>query len=337
MADIIKMRDPESVQDMRKLLAQLGDRLIEVQSEIGMAARGMDWNGSGKDAFVQDVETWAGTMRSLSTRCGVSSYAVLKEVEEWEITSSDFVEGYTPFIKADGDRSGADASDIQQGDHGDCFLMSSMGGIVLNHPEVIEDMIEDLGNGTYRVRFYDKVCDNLGLGPCHYEEHYVIVDGIFPKDLADPKDQVGGTYESWTLIIEKGYRQLLKERGMPIDFGLPLPAIALSAMTGKDCSNILSPSVTIQDLYTAYQRGDAITASSDWFGGPDEYFGPRSPTDERPIIPREHIFFVTNVDPVNNTVTVQNSWGASHQPQFVTMSFQEYQSCFWLTTTNPVV
>ena len=57
MADIIKMRDPESVQDMRKLLAQLGDRLIEVQSEIGMAARGMDWNGSGKDAFVQDVET----------------------------------------------------------------------------------------------------------------------------------------------------------------------------------------------------------------------------------------------------------------------------------------
>jgi hypothetical protein len=335
MSDILHM-ESEHVQEVSWRLYRLADAVSGARDEICAKAGGMDWTESQKGPFLQDLQAWAGKMSSLSEKIRDEGSGVEKEVEEMERAASHFNEGYTPFIRGDGDPYAVDASDIHQGDYGDCFLMSSMGAIALNHPELLEGMIEDLGDGRYRVRFYDRVCDNFGLGPCHYVAHYVIVDGTFPKELADPTDRVGGTQESWTLIIEKAYRQLQKENGMPIEGGLPLPSIALSAITGRDSQNIPSALMSIQDLYKDFKRGDAITAGSDWFGGLSKYFGPQSPTDPNPMIPREHIFFVTNVDPVNNTVTVQNPWGADHQPQFVTMTFQEYQSCFWLTTTNPV-
>jgi hypothetical protein len=332
MAYIIKMEYTESVRTIGHRLGQLGDNLIQAQAEIYSEARGMDWDGSVKDNFVQDVETWAGKMRALSTRCGEKSYAVLKEEEEWEAAANAFVKGYTPFIKAAGDSSAADKSDIIQGDIGDCFLMSSMGAIALQHPELIEKMIHDNGDGTYTVTFYDAHCQTP-LGPCTYTPHYVTVDGNYPDELANPEDTVGGTQESWTMILEKAYLKWQKENGSNPFLDLQSPSVALSAMTGKDCNNYYNPQISMADLYKSFQRGDAITAGSRWSIDPThpDFFGPPD------NMPEGHVFFVTAVDPVNNTVTVQNPWGPGHDPYILTMSFEDYQKNFWLTTTNPVV
>jgi Calpain family cysteine protease len=335
----ITLRDPESVLEVGRMLDRLADKILDVQTEISRAADEMDWTGSAKDYFRQDVEIWAGKMYALSQKCTEKGSAVTREEEEWETAAAKFgwgAEGYTPFLIGDKDGSAADKTDIHQGGYNDCFLMSSLGSIALNHPEVLEDMIEVLPDGRYKVRFYDKFC-LTPFGPCTYVAHYVIVDMDFSSKAAWPMDKSGGSQEAWTMIIEKAYSQWQRERtllGDPTSL-LPSPAVALSAITGKDCVNYITPTMSMDDLYQKFQRGDAITAGSDWKQNPNRppaYFEATSP--DQPILTEGHVYFITNVDPVNNTVTLQNPWGPQCPP--ITMPFEDYQKCFWLTTTNPV-
>jgi hypothetical protein len=331
MTDIIHMQlQPDSVREVGRMLGRLTDKIINTQSEIRTGAAGMDWSQKGD--FVNDVISWAGKIDSLAYDCNLLARKVAQEADEWEAAAAAFgwgSGGYTPFLWDDADSSAADESDIRQGNIGDCFLMSSMGAIALTHPELLEDMIEVLPDGRYKVRFYDKKCDGI-FGPCHYEEHYVIVDGNFGNTHANPADNLGDTQETWPMIIEKAYLQWQKENGINPLTDLPSPAVALSAMTGKDCVNYPSSLMSMDALYESFQRGDAITAGSKWptdITRPD-FFGPQD------NIPDGHVFFVTNVDPIANTVTVQNPWPDSPP---ITMSFEDYQKSFWLTTTNPVI
>jgi hypothetical protein len=334
MADIIHM-DSEQVKEVGLMLGRMADKILDVQTEVSRAAQGMDWDGSGKGYFLQDVEIWAGKMYGLAQRYAEKGSAVTKEKEEWEAADKEFVKRYTPFVKGDGDSSAADVSDIHQGGYGDCFFMSSMGAIAREHPEFIEKMIDDNGDGTYTVTFYDPHCFTP-IGPCFYTEHKVTVDDIFPEHLADPMDATsGGTQEAWTLILEKAYMQWQKENGIDPSADLPSPSIALSVMTGKDSYNYPSELLSIEGLNQRFQNGDAITAGSDWFGGPPEYFKVNPPVKD-PILAEGHVYFVTGVDPVNNTVTLQNPWGPAPEYPPITMPFEDYQKCFWLTTSNSV-
>jgi hypothetical protein len=335
MGNIIRMADPESVREVGRMLGRLTDKIVTAQSEIRTGAAGMDW--SQKDDFVNEVTSWAWKTDSLAHDCNLLARKVAQEADEWEAAAAAFgwgSGGNTPFLWGDGDSSAADESDIRQGNIGDCFLMSSMGAIALTHPELLEDMIEVLPDGRYKVRFYDKKCDGI-FGPCHYEEHYVIVDGNFGNEHANPADNQGGTQEIWTLIIEKAYLQWQKENGMNPLTDLPSPAVALSAMTGKDCVNYCMPQVGMDELYESFKRGDAITAGSRWETDqtrPHEYFNQDVPKNKQ--IVEGHVYIITDVNPLNGTVTVQNPWGGDWPP--ITMPFEDYQKCFWLTTTNPV-
>jgi uncharacterized protein YukE len=270
---------------------------------------------------------------SLATEQSALSNQLISFTAKYEVNQ----DGFTPFSKGDGDSSAADESDIRQGGLPDCFLMSSMGAIALTHPELLENMIEVLPDGRYKVRFYDKICVTI-FGPCYYKEHYVIVDGEFGEKHCNPGDSVGSTQEAWTMIIEKAYMQWQKENDLPID--LPSPAVAMSAMTGKDCVNYCMPQISMDDLYDSFRRGDAITAGGRWPSDQtlpkDKMFGEAdivgTDTDK---IRMGHVYFITDVDPIANTVTVQNPWGPEWEP--ITMTFEDYQECFWLTTTNPVI
>jgi hypothetical protein len=331
----ITLRDRDSVLEVGRILGRLANKIIGVQTEVSRAAQGMDWEGSRRDYFLQDVEIWAGKMYSLSQRCSEMELAVAKEEGEWEEAANSLIKGYTPFIKGDGDSSAVDETDIKQGGIGDCYFMSSMGAIALQHPELIEKMIHDNGDGTYTVTFYDADCPLLG--PCTYTPHEVTVDAN-PWDKSSlPGDIEGGKQESWTIILEKAYHKWKEERFLedPLSI-LPTPGVALSAMTGKDSVNYPSELMSMDKLYESFTRGDAITAGAQWPTNllrPDEYFNNNLPPNEQ--IVEGHVYFVTGVDPINNTVTVQNPWGPQCPP--ITMPFEDYQACFWLTTTNPLV
>ncbi len=65
-------------------------------------------------------------------------------------------------------QNGVAATDVAQGDTGDCYLMASLAAIAKTSPATIQNMIHDNGDGTFTVRFYNKVAD------------YVTVDRYFP-------------------------------------------------------------------------------------------------------------------------------------------------------------
>ena len=98
-------------------------------------------------------------------------------------------------------------TDIEQGDVGDCYFLSSLGAIAERMPTTIESMIQSNGDGTYTVEFHD------GSKP-----DYVTVDSEFPVDSSGTfvYADYGQSATSpdnilWPMIIEKAYAQLSEE------------------------------------------------------------------------------------------------------------------------------
>jgi hypothetical protein len=104
---------------------------------------------------------------------------------------------------------GPSKEDIKQGAIGNCYFPSAMGSLAGTHPEVIQDMIKDNGDGTYTVRFYQ----NSYYGRPRAKE--VTVDGdLFVRSYGGPVygSSLGGSTKSdqmelWYPLIEKAYAQ----------------------------------------------------------------------------------------------------------------------------------
>jgi Calpain family cysteine protease len=138
---------------------------------------------------------------------------------------------------------GPKASDINQGELNNCFLLSSLAEVAINHPSIIEQMIQANGNGTYSVKFQ--------FGGHIY---YVTVDGKLPDDgtiFNNGKD-------AWASLIEKAYAEL------------PTSAQLLGNATGYDNSftayaNGGDPSMALELITgaTSFTKFDA--GSSKWW------------------------------------------------------------------------
>ena len=89
--------------------------------------------------------------------------------------------------------AGPSMNDINQGDLGDCYLLSCLAEVAYKNPNVISSMITSNGNSSYGVRFY------ISGTP-----QYVTVN----TSLANG----GGIFNSgtniWASLVEKGYAQL---------------------------------------------------------------------------------------------------------------------------------
>ena len=59
------------------------------------------------------------------------------------------------FLTEKGDTNAISVDDINQGQMGDCFLLSSVGEIVLQKPQFISSMIHANTNGTEMVTLYE--------------------------------------------------------------------------------------------------------------------------------------------------------------------------------------
>ena len=90
-------------------------------------------------------------------------------------------------------------NDISQGKLGDCYLLSTMAGIVERDPEFIKNMMVDNGDGTVTVRFYDEDGSKV----------YVTVEKTVPRDFKSKATYgTGDRYVSgalWIQMIEKAF------------------------------------------------------------------------------------------------------------------------------------
>ena len=104
---------------------------------------------------------------------------------------------------------GVDAGDIDQGATGSCYFLSALAGTANDKSEIIEDMFEDNGDGTYSVRFYT-----------NGQADYVTVDSMMAtKDCGTylhanaggdngAQNIVSDDNELWVALAEKAYAQL---------------------------------------------------------------------------------------------------------------------------------
>jgi hypothetical protein len=145
----------------------------------------------------------------------------------------------TLYATGKGDGWKIEPNDITQGNSlGDCYLLAGMASIAKDHPEQIEKMIKDNGDGTYTVTFHREVPDDSVLGRLlnrtKDEAFQITVDLTVPSNGAHAKpgdiDGKSGATEVWPLVIEKAYAQLKQSYGA-MDGGSP--ADALYTLTGS--------------------------------------------------------------------------------------------------------
>ncbi|MEN9796508.1 MAG: hypothetical protein RL653_204 [Pseudomonadota bacterium] len=93
-------------------------------------------------------------------------------------------------------------SDIQQGQLGDCYLLSALASMSRNHRDLLKGAVKSLGDGTYSVRFFQPDAQGA-LQPVH-----VRVDGQLPfKDGAVRYGRSPTQTELWVAVVEKAYAQ----------------------------------------------------------------------------------------------------------------------------------
>ena len=89
--------------------------------------------------------------------------------------------------------NGPSMNDIDQGDLGDCYFLSSLAEVAQQNPDIISSMFTSNGNGTYGVRFY---VDGAA--------EYVTVN----NSLADGGNIFNYGPDIWASLAEKAYAQL---------------------------------------------------------------------------------------------------------------------------------
>ncbi len=97
--------------------------------------------------------------------------------------------------------AGPAQDDINQGQAGDCWFLSSIAGVAKMDPEIIRQSITDLGDGTYAVRFVSPVGTHA--------EQYVRVDAdlyTYSWTSSTPTyATLGAENSTWVALMEKAF------------------------------------------------------------------------------------------------------------------------------------
>lgn len=207
-------------------------------------------------------------------------------------------------------------SDITQGDLGDCWFLAGLGAEVRGNPNFVQQHVQDNGNGTYTVTFYN---DGRPVP--------VTVDGRLPYNSWNSTAFEHPHGANWVAIYEKAFAEF--RGGYPNTEG-GYGSQSMQYLTGNQSAKLPADLLPPQVLAQQLASGKGITAGTPshhsgflWLHS-DEYF------DNSKLVTK-HEYIVTSVDMNANppTVTVRNPWGnGGGAPETVTMSYDEFRSNF---------
>jgi uncharacterized protein with LGFP repeats len=226
--------------------------------------------------------------------------------------------GYAPAAGPLFGPSGPSMNDVRQGLLGDCYFVGSLEAVALKHPDIIQSMITDNGDGTFTVRFYKSPNDQPGTAD------YVTVNRQLPVDQYGNLvfNGIGNAANSptlpvWADLIEKAYAQVNEENWTAHDGtnsynGIPGTTTggingghgfdALNQITNWNSSWYVqgnwpwSGGNFADDVGNAYRLGLTVVLGT-----------PGSVSDGR--IAPNHQYVLLSVSPDNQTFVVANPWG----------------------------
>jgi hypothetical protein len=175
----------------------------------------------------------------------------------------------TLYLTEPGTASAISVADINQGQFGDCFLLSSFGEEALFHPTAITSMIHNNGNGTETVTLYvDKSGRLATFGSTAFKAVSVAVNNSFSTASVNSgarQDVVGNQKEIWPQVLEKAVATLNGGYGAIANGGCPV--LAMEELTGQSATCMSPANLTLATLQKYVTAGDLITMDTSWNPG----------------------------------------------------------------------
>jgi uncharacterized protein YukE len=227
-------------------------------------------------------------------------------------------------------------SQVNQGDLGDCYFLSSLAAVAASDPAFIQSHIRENANGTYTVTLYQNG---------HPVEVTVPPDLPANSDGDDQYDQIPGDGALYVAMYEKAYAQLEGGYGNIGNGGDPVNALA--TITGQSTTNFTwnnpgddilhvitfgtegnGPSLAnIQAMVDSGKPVTACTTGNDVWPDGDQ-------NDPKEIV-GDHCYRVESVTTNPQTgqleITVVNPWGEDGTGQAmetVTLTQQQFNQYF---------
>jgi hypothetical protein len=214
------------------------------------------------------------------------------------------------YIQQPGNANAISLTDINQGQIGDCFLLSSIGEIALNDPSFIQNMIHQNANGTETVTLD---APHRSGWTTVLTPTAVTVTNSFPTYGVNGagQDVVNGVSEIWPQVLESAYASA--NGGYPgINQG-GSPVIAMEELTGQRATWTTNVSgITAAEL-TGYQSAKDLVVM-DTFSSTSQYLSDGLVAD--------HAYMFEGVVQTAKGAAVElaNPWGAQYDPPPILLS-----------------
>jgi hypothetical protein len=247
-----------------------------------------------------------------------------------------------------GDAHEFDATDVNQGALGDCYLLAALMTLANTNPGLLDNAIDKKDDGTYDVTLYKRK-GFLGGGDLEQQTVNVTSSFVVHSGTSSPAYAKGGdldvedTFEReiWVQLIEKAYAKM-NGSYKKIDGGFT--EVALEALTGESFSSTslgngflgigkTSDADMKTNIKKAVDDKEPVTASTKSqkaIDKADKKAGVEFAKDND-IVGR-HAYSVMEAD--DSKIKVRNPWGSGAKTAEPIMDWQQFRSYYGRFTTK---
>lgn len=202
--------------------------------------------------------------------------------------------------------NGPSMGDINQGQIGDCYLLSCLSEMAQQNPSLVRSMVTDNGNNTYGVRFYVSgqaqyvtVNNQLGSGPnFNLNTGSVLWASVVEKAYAEFVGSATTNGNSFTTIGNGGY----SETALAHLTGTAVTDIFANGSSWYSNGQNLSNAQVASLISTRLARGDDVILGS---------YTDATDSSGRTTLVSDHAMSVYGYDSATGMLQIRNPWGSA--------------------------